>query len=390
MVLLKLFSSLKKLQLVNNCKILLVLLGMTSALQAEVIPFFNPTQTYQTNTLSINIEGFIANDPVSLKDFFNDWEGDYTPKNGDNIAMEEFRLDIGTVIYDSYYVGYFYTRNLFVVTSRGFVDFYHTLKNGSKFDSKQKYNLKLDMDGIEEHGVLISRNFPLLDTEEYELSAGVSGYFSYATGIQYGSLTGKSSIGADGTYSASGITDYYYQNNLLYDLDTKKTYGIGYGLHLGALYTNKTYNFDIQLIINNVLAKSHWTNLPFSHVDIDTRNQIINNNGNIEYKPTISGLEVYKDYIQKIIPKYHMDITKNLFQYIDVTVGIDNVDNITIPYVTIATMINDTQKVEFLYETKFNSKGIRFEGVHYSFSLMSNGFSEASAVSFSGNYIYKF
>ena len=390
MVLLNLSSSLKKLQLENNCKTLFVLLGITSALQAEVIPFFNPTQTYQANTLSVNIQGFIASDPVSLKGFFNDWEGDYTPRNGDNIAMEEFRLDIGTVIYDSYYVGYFYTRNLLGVSNRGFVDFYHALKYDSKFDHEQKYNLKLDMEGIEEHGVLISRNFPLLHSDEHELIVGVSGYFSYATDTQNGSLVGESSIATDGTYTASGVTDYYYQDNLLYDLDTEKTYGIGYGLHLGVLYTNKKYDFDIQFTINNVLARAHWRNLPFSHVDIESRNQIINDNGHVEYDPTISGLEVYRDYIQKIIPKYHMDIAKHFSQDIDVTIGIDNIDNVTIPYVTVATMINDTQKIELLYETKFNSKGIRFEGMGYSFSLMSNGLSEASAVSFSGNYSYKF
>jgi hypothetical protein len=390
MVLLNLSSRLKRQQLQNNCKTLFVLLSITSALQAEVIPFFNPTQIYQPNAATINIQGFIASDPVSLKGFFNDWEGDYTPRNGDNIAMEEFRLDIGTVIYDSYYVGYFYTRNLLAATNRGFVDFYHAIKNDTQFSHTQNYNLKLDMKGIEEHGVMLSRNYPLIDSDEHRLIIGVSAYLSYATDTQDGMLLGESSIGTNGTYNASGITDYYYQDNLLYDLVTEKTYGIGYGLHLGAMYVNKRYNFDIEVTINNVLARSYWSNLPFSHVDIESRNQIINDKGHVEYEPTISGLEVYRDYIQKIIPKYHMDITKHFPQEIDVTVGIDTVDSVTIPYVTVSKMLNDTQKVELLYETKFNSRGISFEGRNYGLSIMIDGFSSASTVSFSGSYIYHF
>lgn len=370
-------------------KSLFIALVMTSILCAEVLPFFNPTSPSTQYTAMMNIQGFIANDPVSIKGFFNDWEGEYNPKNKNNIAMEEFRVDIGIQL-NGYYVGYFYTRNFLATSNRGFVDFYHAIKNDIQFQSEQNYDLQLKMNGIQEHGVMFSKNIFLLNNNEQKLIIGASTYLSYATDIQDGSLLGKGNIATDMTYNATAIADYYYLDNLLYDLDVKNTYGIGYGLHLGLLYSNKKYGIELQMIANNLLSRSHWKHLPFSYVAIETNNQIINNNGHVEYNPTINGLEVYRNYTQKITPKYHIDIKKYFSQKTDMTVGLESMDNITIPYVTISTIFNNTQKVTLLYETRFKSGGIKFQEKDYSVSLISNGFANTSAIAFSGSYIYHF
>jgi len=390
MVLLNLFSSPKSLRFTNNCRTLFLLLGVISAIHAEVIPFFNPTQIHQQNTANVNIQGFVANDPVSIKGFFNDWEGDYAPRSGNNIAMEEFRIDVGTTLYDKYYIGYFYTRNLSSSSNKDFVDFYHAIKNDKGFKTVQNYKIRLDIVGIEQHGILLSRNVPVCDTEEHTLTIGASAYVSYATDIQKGSLNGTSSIALDQTYNASASTDYYYMNNLLYDLDVQKTYGLGYGLHLGLFYANKVHDFDLQIIANDLAAKSHWRNLPFSHVDIETFNQEINANGYVEYNPTIRGLEVYRDYVQNIKPKYHIDIKKHFSQKIDFSIGLDSIEQVNIPYISISKMLNEKQKVELLYETRFNSMRIEYEDRNFSISILSNGFTNASAIGLSGSYIYHF
>ncbi len=389
MVHLKPFSKREKIESLSFLKSFIIIIGMTSRLFSEVIPFFNPTAQYLQHSAIMNIQGFIANDLVSIKGFFNDWEGEYSPRNKNNIAMEEFRVDIGTK-FCGYYVGYFYTRNLLAIANRGFVDFYHALKNDTPFDTEQNYHLKLEMNGIQEHGILLSKNMFILNNDEQKLMIGASAYLSYATDVQDGSLLGTGSISSDKTYSATATADYYYLNNLLYDLDVKNTYGIGYGLHLGLLYINKEYGVDLHILANNLVSKSYWKHLPFSRVKVESNNQIINNHGHVEYNPTISGLELYRDYTQEITPKYHMDIKKHFSQEIDVTVGIDSIENVTIPYITISKMLNKTQKVELLYETRFKSKGITFQGKNYTISLMSNGFSDTSAIAFSGNYIYHF
>lgn len=390
MVLLNLFSRTANLPLFLNGKSFFLLLCITSHLQGEIIPFFNPTSTYKKSEATIRVQGFIANDPVSIKDFFDDWEGSYSPESGDNIAIEELRIDIGTLVYDTYYVGYFYNRNMLVTVNRDFADAYYAIKNDLEFDTQQYYDLELELEGIEEHGLMISRNIPLLDTDEHHIIIGGSAYLTYTTDVQKGALSGNGSISTDQTYSATASTDYYYMNNLLYDLDVIETYGIGYGLHLGLFYENKPYGFDIQIIANNLLSRSHWKNLPFSHVDIETFNQEINDDGHVEYNPTISGLEVYRDYIQHITAKYHLDIKKHFSHQVDLKVGVDIIGSVDIPYVSISKIWNETQKVELIYEHRFKSKGIKYQDEHFSLSVMADGFSRASVIGISGSYIYHF
>ena len=390
MVLLNLFSRTYNLPLFLNGKSFFLLLCITSHLQGEIIPFFNPTSTYKKNEATISVQGFIANDPVSIKDFFDDWEGSYSPESGDNIAIEELRVDIGTLVYDKYYIGYFYDRNMLGRTNRDFADAFHAIKNDLEFNTQQHYDLELELEGIEEHGLMISRNIPLIDTDDHHIILGASAYLSYTTDVQKGSLSGNGSISTDQTYSATASTDYYYMNNLLYDLDVIETSGIGYGLHLGLFYENKSYGFDIQLIANNLLSRSHWKNLPFSHVDIETSNQEINDDGHIEYNPTISGLEVYRDYTQHITPKYHLDVKKHFSHQIDLKAGIDIIDNVEIPYISVAKTWNKTQKVELIYEHRFKSKGIKYQDENFSLSVMSDGFNRASVLGISGSYIYRF
>ena len=390
MVLLNLFSRIKYLPLSISGKSLFLLLCFSSQLHSEIIPFFNPTATYNKNEATINVQGFIADDPVSIRDFLDDWEGSYTPANGDNFAIEELRVDVGTVLYDDYYVGYFYNWNYLVVSNRDFTDFYYSVKNDIKFATEQNYNLRVNIDGIEEHGIMISRNIPILDTEEHLILFGASAYVSYATDTQEGSLLGTSSIKTDQTYDANGYADYYYTKNLLYKLNVEDTYGIGYGIHFGLFYVNKQYDFDIQLTANNIGARTHFKNLPYSHVDIETKNQEINDKGHTEYNPTISGVEKYKDYIYKIPSKYHVDIKKHFSYEIDLNVGVDIIDNLNIPYISVSKIYNNTQKIELIYENKFHSKGIKYQDENFMLSVISDSFSNVSALGVSGSFTYHF
>lgn len=390
MVLLNLFSRKYSLPLSINGKSLFLLLCISSFLQAEILPFFNPATTYNTNEATINVQGFIADDPVSIRDFFDDWGGSFTPENGDNVAIEELRVDIGTVLYDDYYVGYFYNWNFLVTSNRNFVDFYYALKNDIRFDTSQNYGIKLDIDGIEEHGMMISRSIPVLDNKEHLIIFGASAFVSYAIDVQHGSAFGSSSIHADQTYDLSASADYYYTKNLLYDLDVVKTYGIGYGMHFGLFYENKPYGFDIQLTANNIGARTHFTNLPYSHIDLETNNQEINENGHVEYKPTISGRETYKDYVYRSPEKYHLDVKKHFSHKIDLNVGVDIIDNLNIPYISVSKIFNETQKVELIYENRFNSKGIKYQDEYFALSVITESFSDSSAIGISGSFTYHF
>ena len=152
----------------------------------------------------------------------------------------------------------------------------------------------------------------VIDTESHRVQVGMSGYLSYDVDIQSGVLSGKGSIFTDETYHTTAYADYHFMDNLLYDgWNVAETYGIGYGLHLGMIYDNKEYAFSVHVLVNDLFAKSHWKNLPYSIVNLETNNKVIGDDGYTEYDPIISGWEIYEDFTQVISPKYHIDIQQN-------------------------------------------------------------------------------
>jgi len=390
MVRLNLFSSRQNTLLPLGSKAATTVLLFTLPLYAEIIPFFNPLKNLSEGTVKIHVQGFIANDPVSIKDFFDDWEGDYSPQSGENTAIEMLRMDIGTKIFDNYYVGYFYQRDTLIKANRGFTDAYHAVKNKLHFSAEQDYDLQLDIEGIERHGGIVGKAFTLYHSPAHHLQIAGSAFLSYDIDTQSGNLKGNGSIHTDDTYSAQARADYHFMENLLYDgWNTDKSYGIGYGFHLGLLYQNSTYNFKVQLLANDLFSRTHWKRLPHSQVDIRTENQIIGEEGYVEYDPTISGWETYSNFTQKISPKYHADISKEWANGLSVKLGFESIDFVHMPYISISQHFDESQ-VTLLYEHRFRSIGMTYTDRYFHISILSNGFSDASAIGISGSYIYRF
>ncbi len=363
---------------------------ITSVVQAGVIPLFDPLKPVLTTSTNIHIQRLTANDAVPLRDFFNDWDGKFDPKENDNIFIHMSRMDIGTLLLDRYYIGYFYQKDIFAKSNRGFVDAYHAIKNHREFDTTQAYDLTVDINGIEKHGILLSDQHTLFTTNQHSIKVGYSAYISYDTDLQQGNFTGEGSIMQDDTYSISGLVDYYFMDNLLYDgWDTDSAYGIGYGFHFGLLYENSRYNMALECVANDILAKSYWKHIPYSLVHLETDNQAIGDDGYVQYDPTISGKEIYENITQKIPLKTHIAIKKYLDDGLEFQAGLDSVKYTTIPYISMTKSFGE-KKITLLYEHRFKSIGIGYQDKNFSLSIQANGLKNTSVLGFAGEYSYQF
>jgi hypothetical protein len=376
MVLLNLYSRIYNL-LRFRSRFILYTLFCISFVNAEIIPIFNPISNLKS-TIQLNIQAFVANDPVSLDDFFHDWDGKCSPKDGNNFALELARIDIGYHTND-YYVGYFYQRDVIIRTNRGFVDGYYAVKNDIQPLNDTDYDLQMHIDGVIRHGIVVSKDYSIYSDTNNQLRVGLGAYVSYDTDTQSGYLKGKGVLHTDSSYDASAVADYYYMDNLLYDLDVDSTYGLGYGLHMAISYINSQYDFAINLIANDLLSRSHWKNLPYSLVYVDTKNQTIGEDGYVEYDPTIHGWELYKDFIQKIDPKYHIDISKSFDDDIDFLLGWEYTNHLSIPYMKVSKKFDD-YVLALQYDYRFNTVGIEYSSKIINLSIYSDGIANASSI----------
>jgi hypothetical protein len=358
-----------------------------------VLPFFDVTKRGEPLQTTFEVQGFMAEDPVSLRSFFKKWDGPYHPRSGDNFALEMLRTDFGVYLSENCYLGYFYQRDLFVTTNKGFVDGFHALKNKITPTRDQHYDIFAKDDGIERHGLLLSKRF-LVDIDgDRSIVFGIGGYLSYDTDMQHGSLSGDGTMHPDDTYDASADVGAYYFNkkNYLYKgWDFDSSYGIGVGLNLGIEYRDKKHGLTVKALINDLFSRSYWKNLPYVHDGhIQTKNQHIGDDGYIHYDPVADWYENYTDYTQHIPLKLHFSLSQELPYSLTIEGGMDYVKSVLFPYLELRKKF-EYSTVGISYEERYGSFGIEYRRKNFYVKSFANGFSKTSSIGLSLGVSYKF
>lgn len=366
-------------------RLILPTLLVGKILYAEPIHFFNPLQKDHP---TFQMKSFIANDPVSLNAFFNDWERDYTPKEGENLALLDTRADIGGT-FDTIYIGYFHQYNIIVKAKKGFTDFYYAVKNKISLEVGNNYDLTSEIEGVGQHGLLLAKNYQLYSNDDARILLGAGIYASHGYMGQDGSLQGAAAATASNDYDIHAKASYYYSENYLYDLSVNNPNGFGYGMHFGLAYQNDLHGVGVMFLANDVAAAMHWNDMPYSYVVLETENKSYDEDGYVNYAPSISGLEKYKDTTQTIRPRYKVE-TSLALENGSIHVGMDRTYQINFPYIGVSYFLNDADILTLTHESRFGSFGIGYENNYFGLSLSLDSLDEPSAVGLVCQYNYRY
>ena len=376
--------------LLNHFRSLLIYSTFILPLQAGVVEFFDPNRVDTSYTLQSNLSYFIASDPISLDGMFHDWDGEYHPKSLTNIAMQDMRFDIGSGIFDDYYVGYFYRYNVYIETGKDFTDFFYRIKNHIDLDPSRRYELNLNIEGIEQSGLILSHSKMVFDNGNERIKLGGALSFTVGHEMQHGSIDGQARVPNKKSYEASGEISSYYTHNYLYDLDVTKATAYGYGSDFAIEYKNRDYGLEADFIVNDLWSKMYWRDLPYSQVHIDTKNKSYDEDGYAHYSPSIKGKELYVDFTQNIEPRYRVEVAKELEKDRTMTVGSDYLYHALLPYVQLSQSLSNQQNIALSYEHRFGSIGLDYSYKALSFGLATDGIKDASTFGIRANYLYQF
>ncbi len=360
------------------------------SLYANVIQFFDPTISNSPKSVTLSLKTFIANDPVSLEELFDDWSNNYHPSFTDNIALLDTRIDFGMVTNQNFYIGYFYNYNVFINTQKDFTDLFYRVKNKLDLNATREYNLRLKIEGIKQSGLMVSKSLKLHDQKNHSLTFGGAFYLSYGGDIQDGLVRGKAQSSNPKDYNIQALSDYFYTHNYLYDLDVNAPHGYGFGSHVALKYENKIYNFELKFLVNDLFSRLYWKNLPYSFVDIKTKNKHYDNDGYVKYDPSISGLEIYKDFTQKLSPKYKIEFVQYLEHGSTIIAGSEGAYNENFPYLKFRQDINHDQNIEFMFENRFGSFGLFYKYKNLSIGVAMDKLKGFSAFGLNSSFIYRF
>lgn len=366
----------------------LLLLGTLT--HAEVIHLFDPASLTQKQGLSAQAAYFVANDATSIYEFLHKWSNHYHPREGTNVALQDMRIDLGKTYGENLYFGYFYRYNIFIAGNKDFTDLYQKAKNKIDLDPDRTFVLKLKARGIKQSGFMIAGRKFLLERGPHRIIGGMSVSVSVGLDMQKGDIGGVATVPDPRTYQVSSEARYYYTHNYLYDLDVPQAHGLGYGFDAGVHYYNSFYRFGISLVLNDLLSRMHWKDLPYSYVSIHTENKSYDKNGYVKYTPVISGLETLRDYTQHIATKYRMQMEFDIGEKSRLSCGLSHAYGVSFPYMQFSYEVSSGQKFACSYEARFGSVGLDYRYGDFYIGLDADRLSNASALGIRGGYRHRF
>lgn len=370
-------------------KYLLPLLVSLATLKADVLHFFDPLQTSDTRT-SIRVGYFIADDPVSLYGFFHRWKGTYHPRHGNNLALQDFRIDAGrSVDSGAYYVGLFYRYNVALKANRDFTDFYRTIKQHLDFIPSQIYLLRLKIEGIRQSGLLAGMRRTLFVNDQRRLEIGGSVHIGAGFDMQEGYIRGRAHIPEKRVYEADAYAHYRYTYNYLYKLPVAQSHGVGMGTDFALRYRDMQYDYTLTLLVNDLLSRIWWFDLPYSNVKIKTANRIYDDKGYMRYNPSVSGVERKAHFLQTISPRWRLEAEKQsgLYRF---SCSVMHGYGTFFPSFSIRRLFEKRQQLLVSYESRFRTVGIGYANDFIRLMFHTDRLRHASALGVSAQVSYRF
>ena len=204
--------------------------------------------------------------------------------------------------------------------------------------------------------------------------------------MTYGSLTGDITTSID-DYSGTLALDYSYKHDSVFDRPEESISGEGLGIDLD-IFWQFTNRFSAYIQGRDVFSYIKWDDVTYTKATAITDRVSYDANGSIHVIPNISGINGYRDQIQRLPHRYLLDLNYHLEEW-QVSVQWYRYDTFNFPRL----MLGSRQKVvdwHVGYDLKTNAVELGLEHSNVSFKVKSErlDLSEAHdlAVSLSVNY----
>ena len=375
----------------NKQKILILSMGILFSFEPAIagpLSLINPIDIQkQPSSLYINTQTLITNDAFSFNALLDDFNGDFNSKDSDYLAVGDIRYDVGTHVEGWGYMGFVYRQEAVINSSPDTMLLINQASNKLDLTIGEKYDLYLEIEGFEVLGVTFANSFPLYEKDGWDIRLGIAAELLYGIQTQDGYVQGDGTALSKKDYDFTMYSNYLYTENYLYDLDVDSVTSYGYTTHM-SLYVGYEA-FSLSLIVNDIIGKLYWDNLPYSDVNLASDNKNYDEDGYVEYDPIISGMEGTTKFTQTLMKKWRIQgsytLEKDIFQ-----LGTDHISDTYLPYVKYIHQFDNEIIASVEYETYFGMFGSYLIYKNFHFGIHSNDLSDPSAFKVNLGGYYRF
>lgn len=268
-----------------------------------------------SSNYSFNVSSLTYSDAFTIHGLLNELEGDF--QNG----TAAFSFNQAEVSYQQGSIGFsIFVRNDYVsdFTADTAMLMYQG-ENNLPLTNNTNYSLQLSMNHLRAEGFGVSYTFKHSDT----LMITPRLNLLHATDLIDGSLRGSISTSSDGKYSGNAALDYHYGEDTLLGREVSKPSDYGYSFDFDINW-QLNEQLNLSLSVKDLLGYIHWDKAPVTIATVTSVNEALSDDGFLNVKPALKGVEGFSKYKQKIPTRYHFiadyEYTKNLYYSAEVFV----------------------------------------------------------------------
>lgn len=344
----------------------------------SVLAFANPaTASGATAAVSAHLHYFLANDPLSVSEYQDKWQGAYHPRDGRNVGLMSQRADIAFQL-AGWRLGAFQRREALIDSNRDATDLVHLYKTRGQVAAGQLFAVSLNYQAYDAMGWRVDKAWQWQFAKSSELTLGIGCSILEGRRVRAGAANGSvTSLGAGKYNYALGIDD----------ADTRKTYpfqtpgepeGRGQAWDLGL--SLKTHDvLRLELLVNDLLANIRWRDIPSTVANANSGVTTTDANGYIIYTPALSGRNSRRNFTQTLPVRWFAGAEASPWKNITVSAGYTHQENLALPQFGAAWEFLNGWQVAADYDTRFGSTGVKLTHPLGFVALRTNQWSLSSA-----------
>lgn len=323
------------------------------------------------------MDGFQGSDSVSIREFFGDWQGSYTPRAGNNLGLLTLRSEAG-VQWSGTRLGALYRAQVLVQANRDTTDLVRQYNTSSGYDAARSYQLDYRLTGFAAKGLRLSKSLPLSSGDTWKLRGGLGA--AALTGTQLKLETASGSAIALNAQDFSAAASMESSNSTLNTQDAslfnplvqrpQAFGGEGYALDAG-ISMERADGLQIDVAINDLAGQMEWKNIPSRVTQYSTANKYYDAAGYVHFNPTATARSSYVNYSQTLDPKLWLALTYPSAGY-ELQAATSYIADLWLPEFNLSRPLAPKWRIKSGYELRFGTVVLALQHPWFELSLRSD------------------
>lgn len=246
-----------------------------------LLVFFPHAATAGDWELRYQLHSRSFSDSASIYDLAKSWRGEPSASGG--MAYLRSKTTVGFKR-QNFSVDVIYRRDWIFEFHPDTAQVVYRDKNNIPLDSGQDYKVDFRARAMSAEGIRLG-----FESDEAR-GWGVRGALSLLSvgEFQEGRLTGLVSENNEGRFEGAGRIDYRYDEDRFLSHLASAPEGYGVAVDIGLFWSNERYHASLD--IEDAWTRFHWQDAPYTRGRIDTDQSSFDPDGNVGYRPVLSGV----------------------------------------------------------------------------------------------------